>query len=663
MSLDNAYICPQYYNFKKHNFIMRQILLLFALMVFSWSVQGQTQLLNETFNGTSGTALPVDWSQSGNGWKSGTTATLNSTYFAISKAYDGRFIMINDDKDNTNYNDQLLKTAPLDLTNETDVYVSFRYVYFNGSYEGKQEVLTFEASRDSGATWEVISEVPSVVSAEWEKLFFSAKDFEGSENVMFGLRYSDNGGWLFGAAIDNFEVIVPAKYDASLDAVNPAPGSYEAYVQTGTDVNFKGTIFNNGLTPITSISISYQVDSGDVKSSDIDVDIPTLSSGEFSHDIPLLVDDPGGYDIRIWVDLPDDADKSNDTLTTKLIAYKTAVTKRLLIEEATGTWCGWCPRGTYGMELFAENNPGAAAQVAVHNQDPMAVTNYNAIIGTFISGYPSMVVDRRIVGDPGETSDLYEANKGNFGFANIEMGELVIEDTKVTIPVSVTPSIDVSGYKLAIVVTESNLRGPAGTNWDQVNYYSGLGVSLGGWESEADPVPNTFYHFVGRYIGPNVNGSASGLPADMIAGETYETTMSANLNINWKKHNLQYIILLFNSNNEVVNTAFTELPELRGALSDVAGTSAVKPLEGIEKMMLYPNPVNDQAFISLNLTDALNATIAVTDVLGNVVYRKPVRMNSGENTYQLNTSVLKSGVYFATIHTQKGQTTMMFVKQ
>ena len=73
------------------------------------------------------------------------------------------------------------------------------------------------------------------------------------------------------------------------------------------------------------------------------------------------------------------AGSARDNLTTQ---------HRPLIEEYTGTWCGWCPRGFTGMEMLRETFGEDFIGVAIHNQDPMAVLTTSQYPSN-IQGFPS----------------------------------------------------------------------------------------------------------------------------------------------------------------------------------------------------------------------------------------------------------------------------------
>ena len=77
---------------------------------------------------------------------------------------------------------------------------------------------------------------------------------------------------------------------------------------------------------------------------------------------------------------------ADDVLTLMVDPVTPAAGKVVVGEEGTGTWCQWCPRGAVFMDKFANDFGQYWAGIAVHNNDPMTVADYDAGIGALIGG-------------------------------------------------------------------------------------------------------------------------------------------------------------------------------------------------------------------------------------------------------------------------------------
>ena len=71
-------------------------------------------------------------------------------------------------------------------------------------------------------------------------------------------------------------------------------------------------------------------------------------------------------------------------------------TKKAVLEENTGEWCGWCPEGAKIMEDAIAANPGKVIGMAIHDGDPMEVAAYNSWQKslTKVGGFPNGSVQR-----------------------------------------------------------------------------------------------------------------------------------------------------------------------------------------------------------------------------------------------------------------------------
>ena len=86
---------------------------------------------------------------------------------------------------------------------------------------------------------------------------------------------------------------------------------------------------------------------------------------------------------------------NNNSLSQTVTTVSFIPTKRVVFEEAGGTWCPWCPQGIVAMETLEQNYPLTAIPIAVHNGDIMTNTLYDASLD--MPTYPSARIDRKII--------------------------------------------------------------------------------------------------------------------------------------------------------------------------------------------------------------------------------------------------------------------------
>lgn len=300
------------------------------------------------------------------------------------------------------------------------------------------------------------------------------------------------------------------------------------------DVSMKLT--NRGTQTVNDIVYKYQVNNGTINSQTITNANLAGNGGtkDFTHSTPLNITAPNGLNIKAWIEVASDATKTDDTIKTFVGVLSNAFTptKRVLYEEATGTWCGWCPRGTVYMDSLHKTYPTTAMLVAVHNSDPMTVTDYDAAMGGKIAGYPSGLVDREPLTeyDPSEFFDAYDAKIAEVAPCDIIVNATYDAPTRTyNITIGAKFATDLSGdFRINGVVTEDHVTG-SGNAYAQANYYSGGAQGpMGNFHNLTDPVPSSQmeYSHVGRVLLGGWDGLENSLPTSITNNSTYESTFT-----------------------------------------------------------------------------------------------------------------------------------------
>lgn len=122
---------------------------------------------------------------------------------------------------------------------------------------------------------------------------------------------------------------------------------------------------------------------------------------EFPEDVDLNGAKAADYTITIT---PNYDGAPTTTLTGRIVFAEMKYNKVAVMEEMTGTWCGYCPYGYSLMNYLVDKYNGKdgnplAVGVAVHNGDPMVINYIDqgiAAIGRPLGadGYPSMIINR-----------------------------------------------------------------------------------------------------------------------------------------------------------------------------------------------------------------------------------------------------------------------------
>ena len=273
---------------------MRLFLSLLALSL-SASLASQTVLLQEGFDGY---GLPAGWSQqtlaSDGGWLVGDNQSLQSQWWSI--APHGSFMATNDDGCDCDKSADYLILPELDLSGLDQALLTMASYYDGGEYEGATEVATVEYSFDAGETWTVLETIQGDDNGEWGFEVISLEALLGETSVWLALRYNDDGGWLYGWAVDDVGVLEPGGLDLALASVNVEP-----VVFAPTEEDLSGTVVNLGMDTVYSYTIAWSM--GD-ESGTTDIDGVTLGTGDtdgFNINNIIAFDGSGSFEIEVSI--------------------------------------------------------------------------------------------------------------------------------------------------------------------------------------------------------------------------------------------------------------------------------------------------------------------------------------------------------------------------
>jgi len=486
------------------------------------------------------------------------------------------------------------------------------------------------------------------------------------QTIRLGIRNNSNNQGI--SAVDNVQTEILPNADLALLSVKPFGDPACFPTSGGGTLALSGTVQNMGYNTVTSYSVSYQIGASAPVTSTQTASIAPLGTATFSGinvTIPTSI-----TPIKVWVTLTGDANPANDSAFSQMGVPASFPPKKLFFEEPTGTWCGYCVRGIIYMDSIHYLHPNQVSIASVHDQDPMSQDNsttndYDGLVSSLITGYPSLLVDRmpfvsQSVNDPSNVVNLYNQYHSEFAFADIALTATVSSST-VSASVTVTPAITLTGdYRMELIVTENGVFG-TGLSWDQHDYYSNSYTSPQGpmagmgynFQDSVYQIPDIHFPFVARYTIPDViaspNGVAGSLPTNMPAG-TPQTYTFSNINIpsNWVSSNLHVTALLIDNNStdggaysRVLNSATTDT-----VYQGFPPLTVANVMPTINSATLYPNPATESTNLSFELSQSTEVAINVYDVLGRVVYSIPSKeLSSGKNVITIPTHALANGSY------------------
>lgn len=630
----------------------------FAVAAFS---QG-TVVWSENFDGATG--LPAGWTQTTSatdgGWLVGTTSALSSSSFPVpSRA--GNVVGTNDDNCNCNKANEVLKTPAIDLTTQTgNLTLLFDMFFYKGTYQSKSETLKLQASIDGGTTWTDLQDLPA--TSGWRAPYAYDISSYAGKTVQFAFRYDDGTGWLYGAMLDNIRVVVPDNVlkgkvvsvaaGRYIDAIPTIRTGYTKLL-TGDEVVVRGSVNNPGFPTITSYDVTVKRGTETFNKSYTGLNVQIGLSHTFSVTIPVK-SGANNFDVVVSnINGVGDDDATDNVGAATIEGVTPQPNRKAIIEEGTGTWCGWCPRGAIMLDFTTSKYPDNTIGIAVHNStsDPMRVTVYDQGMGTLISGYPSGLVDRETDIDPldFESSAIEHM---------VEVPKVLVSQNvkwddatrKVTVTSALNFKEELNGdYRIAVVYTENGVTGTA-TGYAQANYYAGGGAGpMGGYENLPSSVPaaQMVFEHVARAIIGGFKGQVNSVPTANPAGSVmfYESTYTvpATYNIN----NMHVVTMLIDqTTGAIINAEQTPIP--------FVSTGASQLNNDFIAANIFPNPVQEQATLTLDLKETADVMVRVFDAFGRLVLERNYADVNGKQFLPFRAGNLTNGMY-TLVATANGQ--------
>jgi len=444
--------------------------------------------------------------------------------------------------------------------------------------------------------------------------------------IYIGFRNNSYNKLVLG--IDNIKVIELSDNDAELTSLD-----FPEYTTIPTVIDIEGTITNIGGSVINSMDISWTDGTNSYTDNLSGLNISSLNSYNFTHNTQLNLVNSGSQIIDVTINNINgtiDPNMNNNSLSTTINTVSFIPTKRVVFEEAGGTWCPWCPEGIVAMETLEQNYPLTAIPIAVHNGDIMTNSLYDASLD--MANYPSARIDRKITAsgtpDVNATSFMqYYADRINT-FSPVEINADAVFDPltrEITITLQGEFVLNLSGdYRFNAVILEDGV-GPYNQANNFTNWQPALIAPISGinFSTSPNPVSITFDHVARALVG-GYDGIAGSLPTNILEGGNYTYEYTHTLPSNQNENNVHVVGMVIDySTGEILNGINVNLSQP----TDMEEISKVIPIN------IFPNPAKK----ILNI-DGKYSSIKIYNILGELVL-------SSQSQKQIDLSKLSNGIF------------------
>lgn len=330
-------------------------------------------------------------------------------------------------------------------------------------------------------------------------------------------------------------------------------------------------------------------------------------------------------------------------ITLLLIAFTSSgllfgqATKKVIVEDETGSWCGYCPRGRTTTEQIETTYPNAIG-IANHVGDTYEVP-YSVSIDSINTidayGYPGGMIDRKLFS--GHTTVVMATNYWQSSTANELLAatplNITIQSTynsstrQVNVTVGANFVASASGdMRISCVLTEDSV---IDANDPQHNY---MCPGCGGTDASSPwySYPNLITNYSQRHVAranfaPNW-GTAGVIPASVTAGNSYTKTYSYTIpatygtdNIVPKTNNMYLVAFVsyYSASNwharNILNANVVKLGQSTASGIDELSVNSVDVKQNT------PNPFKDITAIQFQLNTTDNVSIKVYNTMGQEV--------------------------------------------
>lgn len=388
-------------------------------------------------------------------------------------------------------------------------------------------------------------------------------------------------------------------------------------------------ITNNSAKPITQLTYSISVDGVNGAEKSLDLSSPIESMETASIPYITAFEEDGVHTVELNISKVNGNTNINKQSSAEysIIALEKSADRVSVVEEQTGTWCGWCPRGHVALDLLNKQLGDKVVTLAGHfangesRVDPMniyqldenstqaeALADYGWVAMTLSSmlgggGLPGAMFDRFVAADPYVGANTTKGKNGTYEYGATDLVNLLKEENPSEADFSMTASwaddkntdikVDLTTtfnynrfgsfpYGVAFVLSENGMTGK-GATWKQLNYYSKLaGVNgasdfnnpdMAAWFKAGSYVSTTYDNVVVQAWNPLGNAAiVDKSVTDIVKGEAipFSTTLKVNSDLIQNYNNLTLSALLVNLKSlAVVNAAKVVLGNCAAGIEDV----------------------------------------------------------------------------------------------
>lgn len=358
-------------------------------------------------------------------------------------------------------------------------------------------------------------------------------------------------------------------------------------------------------------------------------------------------------------------------LTSNILVSGQAA-KKVIVEDFTGAWCGFCPRGTTVLEDILNTYPNAIGVANHAGSGADAMKNaYTIAINTDLNtyGFPGGAVDRFKFSDQSNLcmpTSVWKTKTANRLLTTapvaVDIASTYNASTRqVNVTVTANFVANASGdMRINCLLIEDGVTG-TGSGYNQTNYM-GQGCSApdpnSPWYNYPCVIVGFIHNHVARANLAPTWGTSGVIPASVTANSSYSQNYSYTIPSTWNDAKISIVAFVSYYNTSTLSRSILNSNKvaLGASTTGIADNEAVPQLEVKQN---HPNPFKEITAFQFRLNAADNVDIKVYNVFGQVVnHIVNTKLVSGDHTFYWagdddGGNTVAPGLYYYTISTSK----------
>ena len=454
----------------------------------------------------------------------------------------------------------------------------------------------------------------------WTEHEFSLHDYAGQRVYIAFVNNSATGEIL---GID--DVLVAGSKGVCDLVVNS-----DRYIFEHNDLTIRGYVEACSDEVVTDVTIKCVSSKGEVEATYGSLSLTKGQKYEF--EMPAAIQLVYGEELDYQVIAVVNNAVTTDPINCQATALMQKFHKNIVVEEATGMWCTYCPSGIVAMERLEEKYPDTFIGLALHYNDQLAVDDYVSDL-SFPDGFPTGWINRRFYCDPMvkiEEDGQTKYTMLNGGFETYYLEEMTLpavaeinvsakqegKDYRVMSTLCFAMDDVDADYRIAYAIIENDVTG---NGYYQVNGYSGQVVDMGGFEDLPATIYDIEFQHVVRAIYDDYQGVAGSVPTEISGGEkyTHEYLVELPSTVGDAK-NVEVVAMLIDMKTDaIINADKVDL---------LSGIEAV----GVDGLAMQCDAVDGMVRVKVIGDVAYDSQVAMYDVHGRLIDVKKIVDNRAE---------------------------------